>query len=42
MIDDQKSKQKLIEEAAEWIVLLSADDDLTKKRQKWILMLGKV
>lgn len=34
MIDDQKSKQKLIEEAAEWIVLLSADDDLTKKAAK--------
>lgn len=34
MIDDQKSKQKLIEEAAEWIVLLSADDELTKKTAK--------
>lgn len=34
MIDDQKSKQKLIEEAAEWIVLLSADDDLTQKTAK--------
>ncbi|MCX5466332.1 FecR family protein [Acinetobacter nematophilus] len=34
MIEDQKSKQKLIEEAAEWIVLLSADDDLIKKTAK--------
>jgi len=31
MIEEEKSKQQLIEEAAEWIVLLSADDDLLKR-----------
>lgn len=31
MIEEEKSKQQLIEEAAEWIVLLSTDDDLLKR-----------